>query len=426
MSPKFGFFKRKTFNYFQDKRSDSDSVQSVTDKELLEIIESEKKVFEKDLLSNLEPIRNSVLDCLDHLRKDADELEEQEIKVENPQFESLINTSKRILITSIKKESFIESSEIKNYEDAVKFKNNLELLINRFGQVGDSHNRILNEFMRKQVNKLKNEFDNLSSLLKEVTKLLSTKESEINKCIACKEDLILLKEKLSERNDKQDRLSELMEERQTIEKNIETGNKEYVDFQKSEEFLNTSNILEEINDKKNEIGIFEKNMINRVSNLSRPITKFSYLASKETQGRLATILNEPLEIFNDSSQYLLLFNELKKQILEKSVQIKDPEKTIHQIDEIINSVPSLASNLKNLNEQLIQLESTVNSKNMKHLDDIKNMTKMYEKYRSENISSMEQTKNTLDELDSASKMLKKKIEDSVSDITNTKYSILPS
>jgi len=419
-------FLRGRHNYFQDKRSDSDSVQSVTDKELLEIIESEKKVFEKDLLSNLEPIRNSVLDCLDHLRKDADELEEQEIKVENPQFESLINTSKRILITSIKKESFIESSEIKNYEDAVKFKNNLELLINRFGQVGDSHNRILNEFMRKQVNKLKNEFDNLSSLLKEVTKLLSTKESEINKCIACKEDLILLKEKLSERNDKQDRLSELMEERQTIEKNIETGNKEYEDFQKSEEFLNTSNILEEINDKKNEIGIFEKNMINRVSNLSRPITKFSYLASKETQGRLATILNEPLEIFNDSSQYLLLFNELKKQILEKSIQIKDPEKTTHQIDEIINSVPSLASNLKNLNEQLIQLESTVNSKNMKHLDDIKNMTKMYEKYRSENISSMEQTKNTLDELDSASKMLKKKIEDSVSDITNIKYSILPS
>jgi hypothetical protein len=424
LSAKFGFFKRKTFNYFQDKRSDSDSVQSVTDKELLEIIESEKKVFEKDLSSNLEPIRNSVLDSLDHLRKDADELEEQEIKVENPQFESLINTSKRILITSIKKESFIESSEIKNYEDAVKFKNNLELLINRFKQVGDSHNRILNEFMRKQVNKLKNEFDNLSSLLKEVTKLLSTKESEINKCIACKEDLILLKEKLSERNNKQGRLSELMEERQTIEKNIETGNKEYEDFQKSEEFLNTSNILEEINDKKNEIEIFEKNMINRVSNLSRPITKFSYLASKETQGRLATILNEPLEIFNDSSQYLQLFNELKKQIVEKSIQIKDPEKTIHQIDEIINSVPSLASNLKNLNEQLIQLESTVNSKNMKHLDDIKNMTKMYEKYHSENISSMEQTKNTLDELDSASKMLKKEIEDSVSDITNTKYSIL--
>jgi hypothetical protein len=79
MSPKFGFFK-KTSNYFQDKKNDSDSVQSVTDKELLEIIENEKKVFEKDLSTNLEPIRNSVLDCLDRLRKGADELEEQEIR----------------------------------------------------------------------------------------------------------------------------------------------------------------------------------------------------------------------------------------------------------------------------------------------------------------------------------------------------------
>ena len=149
LSPKFGFFKRKTSDYFHNKQSQDNFVKAVSDRELLEIIESEKKVLERDVAGNLEPVRRSVLDCLDHLRKGADELEEQEIKIENPKFESLINTSKNILITNIKKESFIESSEIKSYEDAIKFKNNLELLINRFGQVGDSHNRILNEFMRK-------------------------------------------------------------------------------------------------------------------------------------------------------------------------------------------------------------------------------------------------------------------------------------
>jgi len=87
------------------------------------------------LISDLEPVRRSVLDCLERLKTGANELEEQEIKVENPQFESLINNSKRILITSIKKESFIESSELNDYDDVIKFKNNLELLINRFGQV---------------------------------------------------------------------------------------------------------------------------------------------------------------------------------------------------------------------------------------------------------------------------------------------------
>ena len=424
MSPKFGFFKRKTLDYFQDKKSHGDSVQSVTDRQLLEIIEKEKKVFEEYLSKDLEPIRTSVLDCLDRLRKGADELEVQDIKIENPKFESLINTSKKILITSIRKESFIESSEINDYEGAVKFKDNLELLINRFGQVGDSHNRILNEFMRKQISKLKNEFDNLSSLLKEVTKILSVKETEINKSIVCRDDLVLFKEKVKERKDKQERLSELTEESTTIEKNIETSKKEYDNFQRSQEFLNTIDTLKKIHDKKNEIEMFEKNLINMISNLSRPITKFSYLASKEAQGKLALLQNEPLEIFNDKSQYIQLFGELRKRVVEKSIQIKDPEKTIHQIDEIVESLPALSSSLKNLKRELTQLESSVNSKNTKHLEDIKVKAEMYEKHRSENISKMEETKNGINKLDTEIDMLKKKIEENVSNITNTNYSIL--
>ena len=424
MSPRFGFFKRKTPDDFDDKEKDANFAHSVTNKGLLEIVEKEKKALEKDLIDHLKPTRNMALDCLDRLRKNAAELEEQEIRVENPQFESLINTSKKILITSIRKESLIDSSEIKNYEDAIKFKNNLELLINRFGQVGDSHNRILNEFMRKQINKLKSEFENLSTLLKQVTKIMDTKENEINTCIECKQDLILLDEKMNERKTKQVRLSELIQETQTIDKNTREGKKQYEDFQKSEEFQNTSKILIEIDEKKNEIVEFEKNMINMISNLSRPITKFSYLASKETQGRLATILNEPLEIFKDNTQYLQLFAELRKHVDEKSIQIKDPEKTIHQIDEIVNSLPSLSTKLKNLKEQLIQLESSVNSTNIIHLQDIRNKIEVSEKYRLENIARTEETENIITELDTASKALKKKVEDSLLELTNTKYSII--
>ena len=425
MSPRFDFFKRKTPDYFfHDKKKDANTVHSVTIKELLEIVEKQKKLLEKDLIDDIEPSRNSVLDILDRLRKNADELEAQEIRVENPQFESLINTSKKILITSIKKESLIDSSEIKNYEDAIKFKNNLELLINRFGQVGDSHNRILNEFMRKQINKLKGEFDNLSTLLKGVTKVIATKENEINSCIECKQDLILLDEKMNERNAKKARLVELIDEGQAINKDTLEDKRQYENFLESEEFQNTSEILVKIDNKKNEIVAFEKNMINMVSNLSRPITKFSYNASKETQGRLATILNEPLEIFKDNSQYLQLFSELRKQVDEKSIQIKDPEKTIHQIDEIVNSLPSLSSKLKNLKEQLIQLESSVNATNITHLEDIRNNIGMSEKNRLENTTRREETESIIAELDTASKALKKKVEEKLLELTNTKYSII--
>jgi hypothetical protein len=135
-------------------------------------------------------------------------------------------------------------------------------------------------------------------------------------------------EKVKERKDKKERLSELTEESTVIDKNIEASKREYDDFQRSQEFLNTTNLLDKINDKKNEIKMFENNLISMVSNLSRPVTKFSYLASKETQKRLEILQNEPLEIFDDASQFKQLFGELRKRVADKSIQIKDPEKTI--------------------------------------------------------------------------------------------------
>ena len=54
---------------------------------------------------------------------------------------------------------------------------------------------------------------------------------------------------------RQNRLSELMKERETIEKDIEAAKREYDDFQKSEEFVNTSDTLEKVRQRKNEIAI---------------------------------------------------------------------------------------------------------------------------------------------------------------------------
>lgn len=128
-------------------------------------------------------------------------------------------------------------------------------------------------------------------------------------------------------------------------------------------------------------------------------------------------------VFKDNSQYLQLFGELRKQVDEKSIQIKDPEKTIYQIDEIVNSLPSLSTELKDLKEHLARLESSANSINMMKLEDIRNNIEINEKYRLDNSTRTKETKNIIEELDTASKAMKKKLEDSLLELTNTKYSI---
>ena len=57
------------------------------------------------------------------------------------------------------------------------------------------------------------------------------------------------------------------------------------------------------------------------------------------------------------------------------------------------------------------------------LAEIKVKTEMYEKFRSENISKIEETKNTINELDSAISLLKNKIEENIYDIIEKRYSI---
>jgi chromosome segregation ATPase len=76
-----------------------------------------------------------------------------------------------------------------------------------------------------------------------------------------------------------------------------------------------------------------------------------------------------------------------------------------------------------LKEELARLETSINLKNMRHLEDMKSKTEMYEKYLSENISKIEETKNNITELDSNIDLLKKKIEENVSELTRTNYLI---
>jgi 5S rRNA maturation endonuclease (ribonuclease M5) len=61
---------------------------------------------------------------------------------------------------------------------------------------------------------------------------------------------------------------------------------------------------------------------------------------------------------------------------------------------------------------------------MTHLEDIKNNVEINEKYRLETIARTEETKNIIADLDTASKTLKKQIEENLIELTNTKYSII--
>ena len=84
----------------------------------------------------------------------------------------------------------------------------------------------------------------------------------------------------------------------------------------------------------------------------------------------------------------------------------------------------MSTKLKNLKEQLIQLESSVNATNITHLEDIRNNIDISEKNRLENIARTEETENIITELYTALKALKKKVEESLLELKNTNKTII--
>ena len=87
-----------------------------------------------ELIRQLSPIRNSAQATLQSIVDLAADLQNEEIKVEDERFESAVENARSTVITSILKDANSNFPEIASYGDALKFKDRLESITNRFGQ----------------------------------------------------------------------------------------------------------------------------------------------------------------------------------------------------------------------------------------------------------------------------------------------------
>ena len=75
MSPGFGFLKKKTSDFFLDKKSNSEYNQSITGSELLKVIENENRVIkDRDIIIGLSELAPSSLNFIVRCWSNTDEL----------------------------------------------------------------------------------------------------------------------------------------------------------------------------------------------------------------------------------------------------------------------------------------------------------------------------------------------------------------
>ena len=387
---------------------------------LLQHIESERI---QSLATNLSPIKESVLKSLGSIERVVDNLDRDDIKLEEARFKPIVENSKKTMVSSLRREASSDLPLLQSIHEVKRFKEKLESMIDRFGEVSGSHSRVMNVFMKKYAGKLKGEFETLSSLLKE-TKSLTSKFEEENSVIIKSIDLLnMLSQKITSIKANEDKIANTCREIETLKYDIDELKNQLSSVENSAQFKEFHRNLEQIDAVEKEKQEFHRNIIDLYSHVSRAFTKYSYGTTKDTMGRLRVLTEEPWKIFYDAeaSLYASLLVDIHKAIKSGRIKLKDSERTIHYMEIILKSLPEHQQKTKSINLILNALHENKNglvvNKSRELKDDIRNCSNRLGDLE----QSLDQLKKQLTENNRECEGLVVEIEGYILQITGKRY-----
>ena len=183
-------------------------------------------------------------------------------------------------------------------------------------------------------------------------------------------------------------------------------------------------VEKEVRIKEEEKEKLKKDTSNMFSNISRAITKYSYGTSKITYSRLEKIGSRPWEIFDeDIMPYLQLLQGIRQELISGKMTLKDSSRTIEHIDQIMNSLENISSEIKEKNDLLSQLRSSGAGQIQSKLWQIeKEITNKIEFVSNRN-HEIAEARKAMEIRSIETKKLVRQIEEEILEITDNKYSI---
>ena len=160
------------------------------------------------------------------------------------------------------------------------------------------------------------------------------------------------------------------------------------------------------------------------SNISRAITKYSYGTSKTTYSRLEKIGSRPWEIFDeDIMPYLQLLQGIRQELISGKMTLKDSSRTIEHIDQIMNSLENISSEIKEKNDLLSQLRSSGAGQIQSKLWQVETEITSKIEFVSNRNHEIGEARKDMEIRSNEMKRLARQIEEEILEITDNKYSI---
>jgi hypothetical protein len=355
----------------QIKAKETDSKKTISIDEAKNIVKEIEDNQVKYLIYKIEKIHVLTQKPLENIKSIISNLESTKIEVHESSFESLVINSKRMVVNSIKKELSSNIPTPKNLNDVIKFYERLDSMVNKFSEVSMSHKKVFNFFISKYADKLKAEFESISSLSMQCKYELDIFEKErqpIKNCFANIDTLVQKNESIKLEEEKFQTKQFQLDE---LKLKIKKTNDEIQDLIDSKHYKEANDITKKIEYLEIEKNDFHKDLLNVFSKTSRAFNKYSYGLNKTIVYNINLLLEQPWKIFEEQDKYLDLIKEVKTAIVKGTIIVKDSDKIKTYLDNIINSLPNFKEKEEKLNYEINKLNNTKNIEIISKVNELK-------------------------------------------------------
>jgi hypothetical protein len=352
-----------------------------------------------ELVQQLSPIRDSAQASLQSIVDLAADLQNEEIKVEDQRFESAVENARSTVINSILKDANSSFPEITSYSEAIKFKDRLESITNRFGQLTGSHSKLFNVFLKKYADKFRSEFADFTNLNKKTSKLIKNYDLDLEDTNACSQKIADLSNNISSLSYSKERIATMSAEVSELEKDITQLTTRRHEIEQSDEYKKYALLESEARELEKSKAEFREYVSDLFSHLNRAFTKYSYGVSKSVAAKIDVLSNSPWEIFlnqrriesdglSDSSNqnlerskedceiieaYRTLLVEIRGAVNKGTISLKDSDKVSTYLEKAIDMFPKIESRGWEIQQKVISIKQNQNRKafnSIKSLDDL--------------------------------------------------------
>ena len=309
--------------------------------EVPDIISEIRSIRERTVIAEVRSFRNKIESNRNTIQNIITELESDSLNLNDmdTHLSRIVKRGKNEVISIIKKECNNALPEINSFEDVKAFSTITTRMLKKIGDTLGRQSNVIHIFAKKYAKKLKSDLsimtegnDEIDTIISNYSQLEDSAKQifdNIAKHETSEKSIIRLHQQQEETKKK---LLDVIDGAKVNEKNIKNikDGKQYSEFLENKKKIGS--LSSEKSKIKNEIGL-------QFVKISRPLNKYVYVSAldKPQKKLLADLIDNPYDVLTETNKNDIaeILESVRKGIQSGSVSVKDVNKSISQIDEIL-------------------------------------------------------------------------------------------